>query len=658
VPLLAFLALPPGLYLAATLAAAAMDGQSPAGVVCFDPATVETISIVRAATAITMAVAAVAFLFVVPALLGTLALTRLPRIRSTAHAWSLAANTAALILICLVLRHSLGINRLSLSGAWLAWTAVLFVLAWRSGRFRTSLFELRRRYGAGLLVGLIFVVAAITVFFPDQFVQCFTEDGNEACELARSLRHHFLPYWELETGNRMGSVMVTPAVVNSYWTCGLQTLLGNGDFGGGELATRLPYWIWWLAIFAVAYRMITPSGKSGSTAAAVPLGLLLVLVGILFSFYIGYNPYMADLGNQGVFDGMFTLLLLLALDCLRYRDRWGWALSATAMLLIHYAGGVAMVLMLAAGWICEPIQRKEMLRWGLLGGGLTAVVVLFYLGWGWAEGSLPYWLDTVDIEYVSDYLAATPRWKSGPLFAVYFLIGCGGLPVVALATALRRDAWQRTVALTTLLYLAVVLCSGYKNLHYLGPLLPMPIILFLTAADDRQRPAGWRRSLSAAGSLAVCIAICWPAARETFTLNRELGAQTTIATDDYLTAAQWARLRHTLRRRELMSWDCDQHTWVAYSQLDPALANPRPFVLTGAVPPPDDYRLIASAHIEGTEMTAGLYARDRQWAAWLRSRRPLRPLDRYARVFRLLADGPYSPHNNLLEDVRRLHWPR
>ena len=677
------LVMPLGLYLLAALAAANADGSTLVRVACFEPARIGELSVGRMAAAAVMAVSAVGFLFVVPGLLGTLAFMRLAGTRPTAYAWSLAANSAALVLMCLVLRNrTVEIGRVSFLVAWLAWTAALFALAWQPGKSWATLSELRRRYGSGLLVGLLTVLLAITVFFPEQFVQCFSEDGTETYEVARSLRSHFLPYWELETWqstaarpgqpipeSRMGTVVVNPSLVNSYWTCGLQTLLGDG-----ELATRLPYWVWWLAIFAVSYRLVQPRLGKGSWLAAAGLGLTVFLISVLFTFYVGYNPYMADLANPGVPDALFTLLVLLAFDCLRQQDRWGWVISMTLASLVLYAGVVLLVLTLASACLWQPIERRETLRWGLRAGGLLLAVAAFYLGFGWLDGSLPCWVDTLDIEYVNDYLAAPAQsnaaWSpvlfhlsSALLFFCYFLLCCGGAAAIGLVWAFRRDAWQRTVATTALLYLLIVLGSGFKNLHYLGPLLPIPAILFLTAHNDGETLGRRPRYPVVLGSVVLCISLvlciwlCWPAERATFVLNRELGMRTTITTRSYSTAVRWARLRHELKQRNVMSWDCDEYTWVAYAEPEEDPRDPRPLLLTDRGAPPAGYRLATSLAVAGTENEVRLYVRDTRWTGQLAKRHPLRPLRRYPFVFRPLAYGPYSPHNNPLEDVRRLCWP-
>ena len=654
---LLLIALPAGVYLGGAAAAGRIDGQSVERAVAFQPDVTPSASPPRQIAAAAMTAGAVGMLFLSPALLAMLAARRVSALRGTAHVWSLILNSVALFLVLAVLRYTVGVGRLELLTAWLAWAVLLFAAAWEPGRTPAVLVELARRWRGPLLVGASFVAVAIVVLFPEQFVQCFNEDGTETYELARSLRERLLPAWEFEVADpeapaRFGTVVVNPSLVNSTWTCALQTLIGDG-----ELATRLPYWMWWFALLLVCCRLAQPDSTNRAAEApveltlrSVPIGLMMCLVAVLFTFYVGYNPYMADLANPGVPNAIFALLVLASFECLRARDRWGFVLSMALASLVLYAGPVMLVLTLAAAWVWRAIPRGTVWQWAISAAGVLTAVALGYLVRGASEEVLSLWVGTFDLEYVNDYLAAVPRWKSAALFFGYFVLGAGGIVVWGMFAALRRGGWQRTVATAAWCYLLIVLLSGYKNLHYLGPLLPIPLVLLLNSAQGR-RLRMW--SAAASVSIVVCIALSWPAQRTTFTLNRDLGVQTTFATDSYETAAQWSRLQQAMRARNVISWDCDRHTWVAYSELNANTENSRPFlVMTGR--PPFGYQPIVARQVEGSAAIAVLFARDPEPVQWMRSQQPLRPLQRYPLLFRPLADGLYSPHNNWLEDVRRL----
>ncbi|NQU20856.1 MAG: hypothetical protein HQ567_06200, partial [Candidatus Nealsonbacteria bacterium] len=241
-------------------AAAAADGTSPRGTVCFDPGEAGHLAIFRSATAAVMALGATLLLLVVPWILGTLAMRRLPRRRATAPAWSLAVNSAALMLVCLLLRNTVGIDRFGFLAVWTAWTFVLLAAAWKPATEGGDLRAAVKRWGPSWLIGLVATVTAMVLFGGEHFLQCFNGDGTEMLELARSLKTHFLPYFDIEAVDRFGTVIATPALISSYWTCGLQLLLGEN-----ELATRLPFWIWWLGIFATSLAMCEGNDEARMT---------------------------------------------------------------------------------------------------------------------------------------------------------------------------------------------------------------------------------------------------------------------------------------------------------------------------------------------------------------------------------------------------------
>ena len=140
----------------------------------------------------------------------------------------------------------------------------------------------------------------------------------------------------------------------------------------------------------------------------------MLLTAVNFTFYVGYDRYMSDIGNPGVTDALFTMLLLMSYDSLARGARWAWAVSVLMATLVLYAGPVMFVLSVAAMVLWKPIPRRQTLRWAATAGGLLLATAVFYAIWGWCDGSLRYWIDTLDQEYMNHYLAQTwikdPAW--------------------------------------------------------------------------------------------------------------------------------------------------------------------------------------------------------------------------------------------------------
>ena len=70
----------------------------------------------RAGCVVLAAAAAVVLLFVAPTLLGVMAFCRFPATRATAPVWAMALNTTALVIVCLLLRQTVGMGRTCASG--------------------------------------------------------------------------------------------------------------------------------------------------------------------------------------------------------------------------------------------------------------------------------------------------------------------------------------------------------------------------------------------------------------------------------------------------------------------------------------------------------------------------------------------------------------
>jgi hypothetical protein len=576
-----------------------------------------------------MAVGAALFLFAGPWLCGLLLFRSRPGQRAAAHAWSLVLNCLALLAVLLLLRNTAGIERVPFCGAWLAWTCLLGIAAARGGECGRELVDLWRLRRGDLGLALLAAVIGMGVFRAEHFEQCFNGDGIESHELAASLREHFLPTWQIETSGEFGPVIVNPALVNSYWTCAAQVLLGDGEF-----AARLPYWVYWVGIVLACNCLLADAGAPRLRRCV--LLLVMTLWTVWYTFYVGYDAYMADPANPGVPDALFTLLFVLWLDSLRRGDAAAWVACMLCASLVLYAGPALFALTVAAGLMWPPIERARFVRAAAAGAAGLLLMAGGYVAWGWHLGLLGDWRSTLEAEYVREYFAPLSRGQSGALFAGYFVLGCGGLPAWGVVRAWRGTHWERCVAAVVLGYLAVILGAAVKNLHYLGPLVPVVVVLWGLRPSGGGGGGGGARWADRAALLtaAVSLIVSWPRARPVFTLTRELGSATTLQASTYEEACRLAE-QAVIYDLGVVSWEVGPHTWVYYSAREAEPASTRPLLVTRAAEAPPGYEYEARS-----PFGVRLLVTDEDWLTWARSRRPLIGPERAPAVYQPIAIRP------------------
>jgi len=625
--------LPLAVYSLADLAIARADDRPVASVDCFDPSRVSEMSTGRLVGSVAMAIGGSAFLFGTPTLLAMCAVMRVPGRWATAHVWSLGINCAALVALCNILRLAGNVSRVSFVSGWLIWCIVLAICACRVGKPHADLSGLWKRYGHAVLVAVVTVTIGIVVFRKEHLVQCLDGDGGEFYWLANTLRDHFLPYFAMEQSEGFGTYVVNPAVLNSYWTWGLQLMLGEA-----ELATRLSYWVYWLGIILVWYRMLEPTGPKGVWVVAPALALSVLLQVAWASFYCGYYFYMADVAaSGGVPDALLTLFFLLSFDCLLRGEATESLLCLVLGSLVLYAGPVMMVLLAAAALTWKPVERRRIL--GALRIAATALisVAMLYVIRGVWEGTLSDWWIALRLEYIEDYFDGESRWLTGLRYAGFYAIGSGGIAVLGLFRGMRGTAWERTITTTTLAYLMIVLGAANKNLHYLMPLLLVPLLLWLRTGHHSRPTLSWLRPTLAAVSLTICLFVCWPVSRPVFVLNRQLGAHTTFQANSYEEACSLATVIFKLYDLGVVPWVVHPQNWIAHAKIEDQPTETRTlFVTRGAAPSPE-YRQLE--HTGGVKV----YVTDEKYLNWLATRQPMLDSVRFPRVFSSLVKTPRKP---------------
>jgi hypothetical protein len=371
--------------------------------------------------------------------------------------------------------------------------------------------------GPRWILGAVLAMAAlVSLLWGKLATESLNGDGTEAFELARSLREHPLPYWDLERSGgqgRFGTPLVNPFLTNSYFVSAEMALLGPG-----ELAARLPI-VPAAVLCAVAVAGLFPAaGRSGWTYLAAVTALWL----LWNSYYVGYEPAFTDLAEPAASDMLMVALWLAGLlEIGRGSNALGVGFLLLASGILYSAPVLAAVLLFRLRGADLARGQRALVAWtlGLLGIALAA------LAYGAASGLLGTWIERLREEYWYDLVDTRRRTSSWWMLALSLLM-TGGLP---LATVWRRRLLapvSRAALETAGAYLAIVLLHSYKNLHYLAPL---PHLLALPALEA----TGARARALACAVLAVAFTASWPDQRQMHRENAELGAVSCVDGLDY-----------------------------------------------------------------------------------------------------------------------------
>ena len=373
----------------------------------------------------------------------------------------------------------------------------------------------------------------------------------------------------------------------------------------------------------------------------------------MLTFYVGYNPYCASIANPGVPGLCFACFLIGILTAYREKSTPGIVLGLLNASLVLYAGPVWGVCLLSSAIVFRTDPIRRLMTWVAWYSAAMIAVIGFYFWKGYRSGVLGHWLESIDREYVSDYLADIPLLQSATLFGGYFLLWAGLFGTVTLVASLwSGDRNSRCIAGAHIFYLAIVLCSGFKNLHYLLPLIPWTTVSFMQGVAAAEQ----KYSLAAGGTylvtLSLAVLLCWPSDRHTFTANRTLGLQTKMTADSYKDCLRASRLFRALPAESAPDWETDQFTWATYAHVFSRRNRTAAFVVGERMSEFADFQPLVRARRTAKKGIFGRLEGDR---SFLQERDHLLPIRRrYPAVMNPLAWGTFAPHGNGVDDVPRI----
>jgi hypothetical protein len=401
-------------------------------------------------------------------------------------------------------------------------------------------------------VPLVLAASALltAALWPKLAREALNGDGTEAYELARSLEDHALPRWDLERGGgegRFGTPAVNPFLTNSYHVAAAMQVAGRG-----ELAARLGFAPALALAALLAFGIARRRGLSG--AAYV---VSVAAVSALWNAYaVGYEPPFTDLAEPAATDTLMTALWLAGfLELTGGSARLGVGFLVLASGVLYSAPVLASVALAALAWQGAPGARRATLVWALAFGACCAAALLGAA----AAGVLPDWIRQWRGEYWHDFVDQGRRTPALPLLA-QLALATGALPLAALARWRTLPDPARALVATSAVYLALVVASSHKNLHYLAPL---PFLLAPAALDA----SGPRLRAAAVAVVAAAFALSLPSPRGVRRENVELARASCVDGLGYEDAALAGDVVYTAFERPggAGRFAVGKHTFVRYA---------------------------------------------------------------------------------------------
>ncbi len=434
------------------------------------------------------------------------------------------------------------------------WRLPIVISGWAA--MGTWLFVWRRRTVGELMAGWRWGVALVIVplvlcaaLWPRITGDGLNGDGTEAFELARSLREHPLPRWEIEAPAheaQFGVSLVVPYITGAALAQIPMTLVGESP-----IAVRM------LMPICLGLLLVLLRGRVAVMDVTAWIYLVLgVAAYVVWSItWVSYDPPF-DIAEPAGTNLLTTLLFVLGtLECVRGSVPLGVVLWTCASLTTF--GGPVLTLGALVGITWQmPDRARRVWQWTL---AVSALVVTAFVVWGSVTGDLHGWIAQIRNEYWRDLIGPERRVPAWPVLLRWGLL-LGLLPLVILRRWTQVSPPERVLAVAAAVYCGVVVAGADKSLHYL---MPVPFLVWpaaLAASTSTER-------VGAALVTAAALVASWPATMGPNPVPRMLGADSCIVDLDFERASLASRpvedaLAHPRHPDRL---GISRHAWVRHT---------------------------------------------------------------------------------------------
>lgn len=411
-------------------------------------------------------------------------------------------------------------------------TFVGFIILYKR-KTRNGLDMADSRQAHVFLIGAIVILVMLPFMMQQKvFIEDLTGDGTECFEFARSLKEHYLPYWDLENGHYGFYPSFHLFSFPIYYV--MQTL------GECEAAARIPVFFYLFGVYLVLIELVRMGSKESS---AMQQALLLGAVAFFLMYFAYHSTYelFADLAIPAGTDIFFTLLAFSALFSLANNERIWWGVLAFLGSTALAAGLPFALLILAARYISDRPILKEISRdtmtfaipWTVY----QALVVIYtaYCPMGPT--------DTIKYSFTWVFAQYGFGFNSEATLSLLkkFLMVSGFLPAFGLVFLLMKDRIARLSGLTAIGYFFVLAAFGRAHVHYLTPICLLPLIVSLRGLQNL--PGRFRTFLTFGLAASLIMVSIWtfPRGYKPHTTYREFGSHTLMLFDTYPDAVNAAQ---------------------------------------------------------------------------------------------------------------------
>jgi hypothetical protein len=371
---------------------------------------------------------------------------------------------------------------------------------------------------------LIILVILPLMMWGKVFIENLTGDGTECFEFARSLKEHYLPYWDLENGYY--------GFYPSFHLFSFPIFFTMQTLGECEAAARLPVFFYLFGIYLVMAELT----RTGREKFPLTQPIILLMACAFFLIYFAYHStyeLFADLAEPTGVDIFFTFIVFSALFSLANSERIWWGILAFLGSTALAAGLPLALLLLFSRYISDRPALKEIsmdtiafaVPWVVY--QILVVIYMVYYPMG-PPDTIKFGLSGMFARYGFGFnaIATLSLLKK-------FLLASGFLPAFGLIFLLNKDRIARISGLTVVGYLFVLTAFGRVHSHYLIPIALLPIIVSLRGLQNLTVRFRTFLAFGLAASLIIISVLTFPAGYKPNTTYREFGSHTLMLFDTY-----------------------------------------------------------------------------------------------------------------------------